>query len=397
MLGRIADGGIEMEITAPMIPAPRTLIADDHPDVLAALRMLLRNEGWQTEVVTSPAEALEAIKSRNFDLALVDLNYARDTTSGQEGLDLISRIRALDSALPVVAMTAWANIELAVEAMRRGVTDFIQKPWENARLLGALRDQVVAGRARRREQRLQAARDFELAAAKEIQQSLLPRGMPILEGAELAVAWRPAGPVSGDYFDVIQFDSDRAALCVGDVMGKGMPAALVMSNLQALVKAFASAAAPPQRLCEQINRAVCGYLPEGRYITFFYGQFHTASRRFVYSNAGHNPPLLARRDGRTTRLSEGGVVLGPFPESGYEQGEVRLRAGDRLLFFTDGVTEAANDSGELFGEDRLLRLLIEHRRQSASRLNETILAAVADFSGRSFQDDVTLVTLAVES
>jgi phosphoserine phosphatase RsbU/P len=385
-----------MGATIPMIPAPRTLIADDHPDVLAALRMLLRNEGWQTEAFASPAEALEAVRSRDFDLALVDLNYARDTTSGNEGLDLIARIRALDSALPVVAMTAWANIELAVEAMRRGVADFVQKPWENARLLQVLRDQVAAGRERRREQRLKAAQDRELAAAEEIQQSLLPRRMPALKGAELAVAWRPAGAVSGDYFDAIQFDPGRAALCVGDVMGKGMPAALVMSNLQALVKAFASAAAPPQRLCEQINRAVCGNLPEGRYITFFYGLYETASRRFVYANAGHNPPLLARRDGRTARLSEGGIVLGLFPERGYEQGEMKLRAGDRLLFFTDGVTEAANGAGELFGEERLLQLLLDHRRQSASELLETILGAVADFSGGSFQDDVTLVALAVE-
>src|SRR5215510_14242205 len=370
MRRRTIDGESDMEATLPMIPAPRTLIADDHPDVLAALRMLLRNEGWQTEAATSPAEALEAIRSRDFDLVLVDLNYARDTTSGQEGLDLIARIRALDSALPVVAMTAWANIELAVEAMRRGVADFVQKPWENARLLRVLRDQIMAGRVRRREQQLKATQDRELAAAEEIQQSLLPRRMPVLEGAELSV---------------------------GDVMGKGMPAALVMSNLQALVKAFATAAAPPQRLCEQINRAVCGNLPEGKYITFFYGLFETASRRFVYANAGHNPPLLVRRDGRTARLTEGGIVLGLFPENTYKQGEVRLRAGDRLLYFTDGVTEAANDDGELFGEERLLRLLVEHRRQSASELRETILGAVADFSGGSFQDDVTLVALAIEN
>jgi len=255
----------------------------------------------------------------------------------------------------------------------------------------------VAGRARRREQRLKATQDRELAAAEEIQQSLLPRHMPILEGVELAVAWRPAGVVSGDYFDVIRFDVGRAALCVGDVMGKGMPAALVMSNLQALVKTFATASALPQRLCEQINRAVCGNLPEGRYITFFYGLFETSSRRFVYANAGHNPPLLIRRDGQTSRLSEGGIVLGLFPENRYEQGEVRLRAGDRLLCFTDGITEATNEAGELFGEERLLRLLVEYRKQSASELRETILNAVADFSGGSFQDDVTLVALAVDN
>jgi len=386
-----------MEAILPMIPAPRTLIADDHPDVLAALRMLLRNEGWQTEAATSPAETLEAIRSRDYDLVLVDLNYARDTTSGQEGLDLIARIRALDSALPVVAMTAWANIELAVEAMRRGVADFVQKPWENARLLRVLRDQIVAGRARRSEQRLMAMRDMELAAAVEIQQSLLPRRIPAIEGAELAVAWRPAGFVSGDYFDVIQFDERRAAFLIGDVMGKGMPAALVMSNLQALVKAFATAAASPQRLCKQINSAVCGNLPEGRYITFFYGLFDTASRRFVYANAGHNPPLLVRRDGRTARLSEGGIVLGLFPDNHYEEGEVKLRAGDRLLCFTDGITEATNDAGELFGEERLLQLLVEHRRRSAPELREKILKAVADFSGGIFQDDVALVVMAVDN
>jgi sigma-B regulation protein RsbU (phosphoserine phosphatase) len=388
-----------MDATLPLIPAPRTLIADDHPDVLAALRLLLRSEGWQTEAATSPAEVIEAVRSRDFDLVLMDLNYARDTTSGQEGLDLIARIRALDSALPVVAMTAWASIELAVEAMRRGVADFVQKPWENAGLLRVLRDEVAAGRARRREQRLKANRDRELLAAEEIQQNLLPRQMPSIEGCELAVAWRPADVVSGDYFDVIQFDETRVGLCVGDVMGKGMPAALVMSNVQALVKTFAGgagAALPPKRLCEQVNRAVCGNLPEGRFVTFFYGLLETRRRRFLYANAGHNPPLLIRRDGRATRLTEGGTVLGLFPESGYAQGEVRVAPGDRLIFFTDGVTEVANPAGELFGEERLLRLVVEHRARGASELCELILSAVADFSGGSFQDDVTLVALAVE-
>ena len=137
-----------MDSALPMNPAPRMLIADDHPDVLAALRLLLRSEGWQTEAASSPAEVIDAINSRDFDLVLMDLNYERDTTSGQEGLDLIARIRALDSALPVVAMTAWASIELAVEAMRRGVADFVLKPWENAGLLRVLREEVTAGRAR---------------------------------------------------------------------------------------------------------------------------------------------------------------------------------------------------------------------------------------------------------
>ena len=114
-------------------PGARALIADDQPDVVTALRLLLRGAGYQTEGVNSPAAVLEAIKQRDFDLVLMDLNYARDTTSGQEGLELITHIRALDSTLPVVVLTAWGSVELAVEAMHRGVRDFVLKPWDNSR------------------------------------------------------------------------------------------------------------------------------------------------------------------------------------------------------------------------------------------------------------------------
>jgi DNA-binding NtrC family response regulator len=135
---------------------PRILIADDQPDVIESLRLLLKAEGFQTEAVSSPAAILAAVETKDFDAALIDLNYARDTTSGQEGLDLLTRLQSLDSTLPVVVMTAWGSIELAVEAMRRGARDFVQKPWENARLLSILRTQLELGRALRRGARLEA-------------------------------------------------------------------------------------------------------------------------------------------------------------------------------------------------------------------------------------------------
>ncbi len=134
----------------------RILIADDQPDVLEALRLLLKGEGYKIETVTSPADVLPALEATDFDLLLMDLNYARDTTSGQEGLDLLSRIQAADITLPVVVMTAWGSVEVAVEAMRRGARDFIQKPWDNARLLSILRTQIELGQALRRGQRLEA-------------------------------------------------------------------------------------------------------------------------------------------------------------------------------------------------------------------------------------------------
>src|SRR5580658_4401272 len=136
--------------------APRILIADDQADVLEALRLLLKGEGYQIESATSPAGLISALESRDFDVVLMDLNYTRDTTSGQEGLDLLQKILALDSTLPVIVMTAWGSVELAVEAMRRGARDFIQKPWDNARLSAILKTQIELGRALRRGQRLEA-------------------------------------------------------------------------------------------------------------------------------------------------------------------------------------------------------------------------------------------------
>ncbi len=134
----------------------RVLVADDQPDVLDALRLLLKAEGYKTETAASPRAVLKAMESSDFDVLLMDLNYARDTTSGQEGLDLLRRIQALDSALPVIVMTAWGSVELAVEAMRRGARDFIQKPWDNARLLSILRTQIELGQALRKGQLLEA-------------------------------------------------------------------------------------------------------------------------------------------------------------------------------------------------------------------------------------------------
>src|SRR5688572_10079097 len=141
---------------APRTSEPRVLIADDQSDVLEALRLLLKAEGFTLETASSPAGVLAAVEAREFDVALIDLNYARDTTSGEEGLNLLSRIQGIDPTLPVVVMTAWGSVEVAVEAMRRGARDFVQKPWDNARLLAIVRTQIELSQALRKGQRLEA-------------------------------------------------------------------------------------------------------------------------------------------------------------------------------------------------------------------------------------------------
>src|SRR5256885_699633 len=135
--------------------APRILVADDQKDILEALKLLLKGEGYEVETATSPRGVLTALDKRDFDALLIDMNYARDTTSGAEGLDLLARLQALDAPPPVVVMTAWASIDGAVEAMRRGARDFIEKPWDNRRLLATLRTHVELGRALRRGQQLE--------------------------------------------------------------------------------------------------------------------------------------------------------------------------------------------------------------------------------------------------
>jgi DNA-binding NtrC family response regulator len=161
--------------------APRILIADDQPDVLQALRLLLKAERYQVEAVTSPGAVLEAVRQREFDVILIDLNYTRDTTSGQEGLDLLVQLQSLDNTVPVVVMTAWGSVEVAVEAMRRGAKDFVQKPWDNVRLMTILRTQVELHQALRRGQRLEAENQLLRAEGQIKLIADAPSMRPVLE------------------------------------------------------------------------------------------------------------------------------------------------------------------------------------------------------------------------
>ncbi|HEU5259563.1 MAG TPA: fused response regulator/phosphatase [Vicinamibacterales bacterium] len=382
---------------------PRTLIADDQPDVVVALRLLLKTAGYQTEAATSPTAVLEAIKRNRFDVVLIDLNYARDTTSGQEGLDLITRIQAEDRSLPIVVMTAWGTVDLAVEAMRRGVRDFVQKPWENSRLLQVLRAQVEQGRVRRRLQRQALRRranqrnlEQELREARQIQRQLMSAADLELEDFVFSSAWRVAGKIGGDYLAAFPVSAERAALCIADVSGKGLPAALMMSNMQAALKSAASADVMPGDLCLQLNRLLHSNSPLNRFITCFYGLVDVRHRVLQFTNAGHNPPLLVRRNGELLDLVTGGRVLGAFADTTYSEDEIELHSGDRLLLFTDGVTEVRNAFGEEFGEGRLAEVFARERRRSAADLQQTIMKCVSEFCDDQFEDDAALMVVEVK-
>ena len=377
-------------MSSPPDPKPgRVLVADDQPDVLEALRWLLTGEGYEPQFVGSTDAVMERLKEEQFDLLLMDLNYSRDTTSGREGLELISRVRAHDPALPIVVMTGWGSIDTAVDAMRRGARSFVQKPWEDVTLLEILHREIAEARAtRRRDHRQQR----EVDDARMIQRGLLPTVVPRVGGIDLAVAWQPMQDVGGDCFDTLTF-ARSVGVSIADIAGKGLPAALLMSNLQAAVRAFAQEGAAPSSVCASVNRLLCRNMASGRFATFCYARIEPDSGQVAYSNAGHNPPLLVRADGTVESLSQGGMVLGIFPDNVYEQAVIAVAPGDRLVFYTDGITEARGSDGEEYGEERLTAVALAARAQPVEVMKDALMADVQGFTSGKFDDDATLIVV----
>src|ERR1051326_4896881 len=369
---------------------PRVLIADDQAHILEALQFLLRGRGFSTESISHPARVLRALETQHFDAVLMDLNYSRGTVEGEEGLELVSRIRSLDSLLPVVVMTAWSSVDLAVEAMRRGASDFVQKPWENHELIEKLQHQLSSARAQRKVQR---QHDEELEEARRIQDSLLPKKLPLIPGYEIAAITQPLRFVGGDYYNVARVSEHETAVCIADVAGKGLPAALMMSSLQAALKPLMWQKLAPRELCHRLNRILCDITPVGKFISFFYAVLDSANRRLTYCNCGHNPPLLVRADGSAAELEAAGAVLGQFPQWSYDQSELQMQAGDKLLIFTDGLVEACNANDEFFGEQAVIDIARENLNSGADDLMATLIRAASQHTGQHFQDDASLIVL----
>jgi sigma-B regulation protein RsbU (phosphoserine phosphatase) len=378
-----------MEVIAP----PRVLVADDQQDVLEALRLLLKSAGCEPDCVRSIPDLRARLDAQTYDLVLMDLNYARDTTSGREGLDLLAELHARDHLLPIIVMTGWGTIDTAVEAMRRGARTFVEKPWNNATLAHTIQRELSEATSQRRADAL-ATR--ELQDARRVQRALLPAVLPAVAGFALAALWQPALATGGDCYDVVHIGGRRFGISIADVAGKGMAAALLMSNIQALVRTFTGDGSGPSDVAGRVNRALCGNTGLATMVTFFHAVVDGETGTITFCNAGHNPPILVRADGAVERLATGGLVLGIDGDATYDQQRVRLERGDRLLLFTDGLTEAERADGELFEDERLVGLATQHRKLSAHQLVDRVFADVHQFTGGSFRDDATAVVVAID-
>jgi DNA-binding NtrC family response regulator len=308
----------------------RILIADDHADIIEALRLLLKSEGYQTEAVKSPAAAVKAVEARDYSLAIVDLNYARDTTSGTEGLDLLSRLQSIDPSLPVVIMTAWANVELAVEAMRRGARDFVAKPWDNPRLLAIVRTQIELAGAVRAYRRLE-------------EENQILRGGPGPALIAQSAAMRPVMELISRVGP-----SDANVLITGENgTGKGLVA-----------QAIHSVSARRGRPFIAVNM---GGLPEGVFESELFGHVRGAFTDAKGDRAGR----FELAEGGTLFMDEIGNIPGAQQSKilrALERGEFErvgssktIRANVRLISATNSDLAAEVASGR-FRQDLLFRL-----------------------------------------
>jgi phosphoserine phosphatase RsbU/P len=194
---------------------------------------------------------------------------------------------------------------------------------------------------------------------------------------------------------MLTFGTEAMGVYIADVAGKGVPAALLMSNLQAAVRAFAQEGAAPGSVATSVNRLLCRNMASGRFVTFCYARIDVAAGKLTYANAGHNPPLLIRANGTIEKLAPGGTVLGVFEESTYEQGDFPIGRNDRLIFYTDGITEGRNPAGDEFGEDRLAAAGLQHRALGADDMLAAMLRDVEGFNAGVYEDDATLIVAAL--
>jgi sigma-B regulation protein RsbU (phosphoserine phosphatase) len=370
------------------------LIAEDQEHVREALAMLLRGHGYTVTLCGSPGEALAAAKQSPPDLAMFDMNYQRDSTSGLEGLELIQRLRELDATVPIIALTAWGNVDLAVSAMKHGASDFIEKPWRNDALLEKVRSLIQRVRELRSSQRVS---EYEQQDAQQLQTRIVPQRH--LQTPEIEIFGKsiPAGLVGGDYFGVWQPTPDALHFCVADVSGKGTPGALIAAMLYASVSTLSSSSNSPEIVLAQVEVTLRNQLGEGHYVTIFYGVLDLRSHALHFVNAGHCPPILRRQNGSIESLGPTRPVLGFMLDAGFRSERMVLQAGDRLLLYTDGVTEAADSAGEEFGPERLAELVYGSEKETLPDRYEQIMEKVKQHADGKFFDDATLLLISVIS
>jgi serine phosphatase RsbU (regulator of sigma subunit) len=238
--------------------------------------------------------------------------------------------------------------------------------------------------------------DKENVLALNIQKSLLPKRLPEIHGYKIAATWIPTRVVSGDHYDIITVNKNLYGICIADASGHGVPAALLMSNLQSAFRIITASTVSPKDVCTQLNKFYAENMEQGKFISFFFGILDIEKKTFVYSNAGHPPALVIRQNQVVISLESGGLLLGIDSRSEYQEGKVELNSGDVILLYTDGIIEAKNSKGELFGEEQLINTCRTVLKSPAFNISQEILTSVSKFSNGKNDDDITLFVISID-
>jgi serine phosphatase RsbU (regulator of sigma subunit) len=369
--------------------ANRILVVEDDRVSNRVLCLRLERMGFVVLSVVSGEEALAWLETGAVDVIFLDVSMP-----GMSGLDVLRRIRGNGLDAAVIMMTAYGTEDIAVEALRRGADDYLRKPLETAELDAVLSRTVsrlelerqnVALRLQLEQQRLQL--QAELTRASKVQMDLLPDRTPSIPGFDLAGRCVPARDVGGDYYSWMEPEPGALAITLGDVMGKGMPAALLMATVRAAVRTAAQRNSPATVL-EVAARALGGDLERASsFVTLFHARLDATKRRLAYVDVGHGHVFVRRADGSVETLPERGLPLGVLPEERYEEGTVEFSAGDALVLYSDGLIDARPDL-DLEPEDVAAQL----EGVSGAEAMVERLVGLAD-TGEPLPDDLTVVVL----
>ncbi len=380
----------------------RILVVDDEPDleqlVRQKFRQQIRDKEFEFLFDQNGVEALQRLQEdSSIDLVLTDINMPE-----MDGLTLLTKMKELENPLfRSVIVSAYGDMENIRTAMNRGAYDFVLKPIDlgdlEITIKKSLQDLQMFKEAIRSRDQLTSIR-HELSIATEIQTSILPKNFPAFpERKEFDIYAKmiPAKEVGGDLYDFFLIDKHRLGLIVGDVSGKGIPAAMFMAVSKTLLKATALKGISPDTCLGMVNNVLVDESLPTMFVTVFYGVFDTRSGAFEYSSGGHNPPYLVSKDGQVRQLeNKGGLFLGGMKDTEYESNVVMLRPGDSLFLYTDGVTEAVAANNDLFEEARLERSLQQHRSLALNALVQNVIEDVQRFSeGVEQSDDITCLAM----
>ncbi len=375
----------------------KILIVDDEADVELLIRQRFRREIRDGEYdflfARHGQEALNIVQAEpDLEIVLTDINMPV-----MDGLALLARLHERPDPPATVIVSAYGDMPNIRAAMNRGAFDFLLKPIDfhdfEATIQKTLR-QVRRLRAALADRDRLTALERELAIAADIQRSFLPKEGCAAERGAFAVhaAMIPAHAVGGDFYDFFWLDENRLGVVIGDVSGKGVPAALLMAVTRSLLRAGALRGGEPGPCLEEVNRLLVRDTATERFVTLFYAVLDSRRGELSFANAGHNAPFLLRSCGEVEQLSAAQLVLGAMPEARYSTRSIRLQCGDQLFLYTDGVTEALNSQREQFSEHRLQHLLSEASTESPQGLIDRVVQSVRSFAdGAPQSDDLTIL------